>query len=81
MLAVAESNGSSTIDMSDIQKSIRNLYDYNVMLRDKLVDTQSTLRALTTKNPSLASENQTWYQFLMGLLAEVDDVSSSTEQL
>ncbi|CAO2832551.1 unnamed protein product [Amaranthus hypochondriacus] len=54
-----ESNGSSTIDMSDIQKSIRNLYDYNVMLRDKLVDTQSTLRALTTKNPSLASENQT----------------------
>ena len=59
MLAVAESNGSSTIDMSDIQKSLRNLYEYNVMLRDKLVDTQSTLRALTAKNPSLASENQT----------------------
>ncbi|KAK9673436.1 hypothetical protein RND81_12G167800 [Saponaria officinalis] len=47
-----EYNGSSPVDMSDIQKNLQNLYEYNAMLREKLVDTQSMLRTLTTKNSS-----------------------------
>lgn len=54
-----EYNGSSTVDVSDIQKNLQDLYEYNTMLREKLVNTQSMLRALTTKYPSMLSEEQT----------------------
>ncbi|KAK9692179.1 hypothetical protein RND81_09G246400 [Saponaria officinalis] len=51
-----QSNDSSPVSLSDIQKSIHNLYEYNTMLRDKLVDTQSMLHALTNKHSSSTSE-------------------------
>ncbi|XP_021772374.1 uncharacterized protein LOC110736463 isoform X2 [Chenopodium quinoa] len=49
-------NGSCAVDVSDIQKNLKDLYEYNTMLREKLVDTQSMLRVLTNKYPSMASE-------------------------
>uniref|UniRef100_A0A803L4B0 Uncharacterized protein n=1 Tax=Chenopodium quinoa TaxID=63459 RepID=A0A803L4B0_CHEQI len=54
-----EFNGSSNVDVSDIHKNLKDLYEYNTMLREKLVDTQSMLRVLTNKYPSMASEVQT----------------------
>lgn len=56
---MAESNGNSTVDVSDIQKNLQDLYEYNTMLREKLVNTQSMLRALKTKYPAMASDDQT----------------------
>lgn len=51
-------NGGSSGDVSDIQKNLENLYEYNVLLRDKLIHTQSMLRALTTKHPSPSAESE-----------------------
>lgn len=51
-------DGGSSADMSDIQKNLQNLYEYNTLLRDKLVHTQSMLRALTTKSPSPTRDSQ-----------------------
>lgn len=45
--------------MSDIQKNFQRLYDYNMMLRDKLVVTQSSLHALAAMSTSPVSESQT----------------------
>jgi len=52
MPLLAELDGGSNADMSDIQKNLQNLYEYNALLRDKLVHTQSMLHALTSKSPS-----------------------------
>ncbi|KAK9192718.1 hypothetical protein WN944_003411 [Citrus x changshan-huyou] len=49
----------SEIEMSDIQKNFQRLYDYNMMLRDKLVVTQSSLHALAAMSTSPVSESQT----------------------
>ncbi|XP_024037797.1 uncharacterized protein LOC18039240 isoform X2 [Citrus clementina] len=49
----------SEIEMSDIQKNFQSLYDYNMTLRDKLVATQSSLRALAAMSTSPVSESQT----------------------
>ncbi|KAJ8422926.1 hypothetical protein Cgig2_012940 [Carnegiea gigantea] len=51
-------DGGSSADMSDIQRNLQNLYEYNALLRDKLVHTQSMLRALTTKSPSPTRDSQ-----------------------
>lgn len=51
-------NGSSSVDGSDIKKNLENLYEYNAMLREKLVNTQSMLNALTMKYPSATPEGQ-----------------------
>ncbi|KAA8538913.1 hypothetical protein F0562_025605 [Nyssa sinensis] len=53
-----EFKAGSEINMSDIQKNIQDLYEYNAMLREKLVATQSTLHALTIKASSSALESQ-----------------------
>ncbi|KAL9234886.1 hypothetical protein vseg_009702 [Gypsophila vaccaria] len=47
---LSEYNENSQVDMSDIQKNLQSLYEYNAMLREKLVNTQSMLRNLATKN-------------------------------
>ncbi|KAL9233491.1 hypothetical protein vseg_008482 [Gypsophila vaccaria] len=54
--SVPQFNGSSPVDLSDIQKSLQSLHEYNTILREKLVDTQTMLRALTTKQPSAPFE-------------------------
>ncbi|KGN61244.1 uncharacterized protein LOC101211303 [Cucumis sativus] len=43
-------NDSSDIDMSNILKNMKSLYEYNVFLREKLLSTQSEVRALATKS-------------------------------
>lgn len=53
-----EHNGGFTVDMSVIQENLENLYECNAMLREKLVSTQSMLRALTIKYPSGAREGR-----------------------
>lgn len=46
----ADFNDSSDIDMSNILKNMKSLYEYNVFLREKLLSTQSEVRALATKS-------------------------------
>ncbi|GMH07650.1 hypothetical protein Nepgr_009490 [Nepenthes gracilis] len=53
---LAEFKSGSSMDMSDIRKNIQDLYEYNAMLREKLVAAQSTLDGLTTR---MAAEGQT----------------------
>lgn len=55
----AELKDASEMDMSDVQKNLRSLYEYNVMLREKLVATQSMFHSLATKSSSSATESQT----------------------
>lgn len=40
-LFTAELKDPSEMDMSDVQRNLRSLYEYNVMLREKLVEAQS----------------------------------------
>ncbi|XP_022718530.1 uncharacterized protein LOC111276872 isoform X2 [Durio zibethinus] len=54
-----ELKSGSEIELSDIQKNFQRLYDYNVMLRDEFVATQSLLRALDAKSPSPSTERLT----------------------
>ncbi|TYJ24269.1 hypothetical protein E1A91_A08G249700v1 [Gossypium mustelinum] len=54
-----ELKSGSEIELSDIQKNFQRLYDYNVMLREKFVATQSLLHDLAAKSPSPTTERQT----------------------
>ncbi|GMI88747.1 hypothetical protein like AT5G16520 [Hibiscus trionum] len=54
-----ELKSGSEIELSDIQKNFQRLYDYNVMLREKFIATQSLLHDLTTKTSSPGTERQT----------------------
>ncbi|KAJ0013360.1 hypothetical protein Pint_21306 [Pistacia integerrima] len=49
----------SEVEMSEIQKNFQQLYDFNVMLRDKLVATQSLLHDLAVKSSSPVAESET----------------------
>lgn len=44
------------MDLSDIQKNLKNLYEYNVMLRDKLLATQSLLNS----SSSIVNNKEIW---------------------
>ncbi|XP_062109638.1 uncharacterized protein LOC133821213 isoform X1 [Humulus lupulus] len=44
-----ELKDSSEMDMSDVQKNLKCLYEYNVMLREKFLSVQSMLLELATK--------------------------------
>ncbi|KAA8533439.1 hypothetical protein F0562_031127 [Nyssa sinensis] len=44
-----EFKAGSEINMSDIQKNLQDLYEYNAMLRNKLVSAQSLLHALSNE--------------------------------
>lgn len=48
----SEGSCSSEVDAVDIKKKFQLLYDYNVLLREKLLDTQSLLNALGANAPS-----------------------------
>ena len=54
----AEFKAGSEISMSDIKKNFQSLYEYNVMLREKLVSTESMLQSLTTKASSSGAESE-----------------------
>lgn len=56
---IAELKPSSEMDMSDVHENLKSLYEYNVMLREKLMATQSLLHVLTTKSSSPVTENKT----------------------
>ncbi|XP_044483083.1 uncharacterized protein LOC123209252 isoform X2 [Mangifera indica] len=47
----------SEVEMSDIQKSFQQLYEYNVTLTNKLVATQSLLHELAAKSSSPVAES------------------------
>ncbi|TKY65369.1 monocopper oxidase protein SKU5 [Spatholobus suberectus] len=47
-----EMKGGSEMDMSDIQKNLKNLYEYNVMLRNKLLAAQSLLHSSSSRHSS-----------------------------
>lgn len=54
----AEFSDSSDIDMFDILKNMKSLYEYNVILREKLLSTQSEVRAIAT-NSTPKTEHKT----------------------
>lgn len=45
------------ISMANLHKDLQNLYEYNMMLRDKLIAAQSMLHSLANKESTLASDN------------------------
>ncbi|CAN8236193.1 unnamed protein product [Cochlearia groenlandica] len=51
----SEGSYGSELDANDIKKRFQLLYDYNVLLREKLIDTQSMLNALAPKASSSSS--------------------------
>ncbi|KAL6278959.1 hypothetical protein ACE6H2_022560 [Prunus campanulata] len=50
---------ASEMDMSDVQKNLRSLYEYNVMLREKLIATQSLFHSSPTNSSSSVTAGQT----------------------
>lgn len=50
-----EGSSGSEVDAMDIKKKFQLLYDYNVLLREKLLDIQSLLNALAPKASSSSS--------------------------
>ncbi|PWA50544.1 hypothetical protein CTI12_AA472500 [Artemisia annua] len=51
-----EMRPGSEISIAEIQENLKNLYEYNMMLREKLVSTQSTIHALTSKDSGSSSD-------------------------
>lgn len=54
-----ELEAGSEIEISDIQKNLKSLYEYNVMLREKLVAAQLLLHTLAKKSASPITESKT----------------------
>ncbi|PNY11606.1 hypothetical protein L195_g008217 [Trifolium pratense] len=54
-----ECKGSSEMDMADIQKNLKNLYEYNMMLRDRLLAAQSSLQSSSSNHSSQIKNNGT----------------------
>lgn len=48
-ISMADFKGDYGNDVSDIQRSLQSLYEYNMVLRDDLVAAQSKIDALTSK--------------------------------
>lgn len=45
-----ECKNGSEMDMSDVQKNLKNLYEYNAMLRERLLAAQSLLHSSQIKS-------------------------------
>ncbi|XP_061357388.1 uncharacterized protein LOC133301725 [Gastrolobium bilobum] len=54
-----ECKGGSEMDMSDIQKNLKNLYEYNAMLREKLLAAQSLLQSSSSRHSSQVKSDET----------------------
>ncbi|KAK1414886.1 hypothetical protein QVD17_30647 [Tagetes erecta] len=48
----AEIRADSEVSIPEIQKNLKKLYEYNMLLRERLVSTRSTIHALTSKSSS-----------------------------
>lgn len=48
----------SEISIPEIQKNLKNLYEYNLMLREELVSTRSAIHALTSKASASSSDQR-----------------------
>ena len=57
LLFATELKDSSEMDMSDVQKNLKCLYEYNVMLREKFLSVQSMLHELATKSLPPANDD------------------------
>ncbi|CAI0559564.1 unnamed protein product [Linum tenue] len=49
----------SEVEMTEIWKNFEQLHEYNVMLREKFLATESLLHSLASKSPTPSLENQT----------------------
>ncbi|CAN0881807.1 hypothetical protein LINGRAHAP2_LOCUS14446 [Linum grandiflorum] len=56
---VSELTAGSGAEMSNIQKNLHQLYEYNVMLREKFLATDSLIQRLASKSSTQWTENQT----------------------
>lgn len=56
--SIPELKDDSEMDMYDIQKNLKSLYEYNVMLREKFIAAQSLLNDLASKSSSPAAKWQ-----------------------
>ncbi|CAL0304707.1 unnamed protein product [Lupinus luteus] len=54
-----ECKSGSEMDMSDVQKNLRSLYEYNVMLRDRLIAEQSLHHSSSSKHSYQIQSNET----------------------
>ncbi|KAJ8753634.1 hypothetical protein K2173_025625 [Erythroxylum novogranatense] len=52
-----EFSRGSEVEMSDIHRSLQQLYDYNVMLRDKVLTTQALLNALVSESSTSVKDS------------------------
>lgn len=43
--------------MTNLQKDLQNLFEYNMMLREKLIAAQSMLHSLANKGSTLAADS------------------------
>ncbi|KAI3802353.1 hypothetical protein L1987_30484 [Smallanthus sonchifolius] len=55
-----EFKAGSEISIPEIQKNLRNLYEYSMLLREKLVSTRSTIKALTSKASASDQKHQSY---------------------
>ncbi|XP_071691221.1 uncharacterized protein [Rutidosis leptorrhynchoides] len=53
-----ETRPGSEVSISEIEKNLKNLFEYNVMLREKLITTQSTIHDLTSKASTSSSNHR-----------------------
>ncbi|KAJ8543658.1 hypothetical protein K7X08_025276 [Anisodus acutangulus] len=49
--------GADNISMTNLQKDLQNLYEYNLMLREKLIAAQTMLHALANKESASAADS------------------------
>lgn len=54
---IAELEDGLEMDMCDVQRNLKSLYEYNVMLRDKFEALQSVLHALATQKSSAGNHD------------------------
>ncbi|WJX82872.1 hypothetical protein P8452_65582 [Trifolium repens] len=54
-----ECKNGSEMDMADIQKNLKTLYEYNMMLRDRLLAAQSSLQSSSSNHSSQIKNNGT----------------------
>lgn len=54
-----ECKSGSEMDMSDVQKNLKNLYEYNAMLRERLLAAQSLLHSSSSSHSSQIKSNGT----------------------
>ncbi|KAK4721763.1 hypothetical protein R3W88_011996 [Solanum pinnatisectum] len=52
-----ELQAADHVSMTNLQKDLQNLYEYNMMLREKLIAAQSMLHSLANKESTLAIDN------------------------